>query len=648
MAIDRDDRRGLSGPRSVALFIDWDNFAIGLRQEMPDRPADVGPILRWSRRLGTLSVCRAYGEWREPHERLAIYNAGVEVVYAPVLPLGGSLMARNGGGAKSLADTAMAVDVTDLLNLMPSVNTIILATSDKDLIPVLRFAQRRGLHAVVVGSDRTASALRDLADEFISYRQLLDQEVGPVAGAVSRPATVPPVRYPRVPRVGGTLPVPGPSIVPAAAAADEPRRGRIITPRGPVGSLVTPAALPAPAVPSPSVRTSAGTIFAASEAEDEDQETTGPETTEEAAARRRRRGGRRRRGREVTGAASTGAMGALETPSDADAGDADDSDDQGATMVDPGELAATGADAVVAAAAGDSDGGPDTGTADGAGDADGAGQPEGGFVASGGESRQDPTGGESPVSPVAPAATTGIGAPHGPTPPAGERTPPVSPGAVFSAAAAPARAAETEAPPRRGPVVLPGERLRRLAPASPVAEESSAAAVEPAPAGAGTPMARVDEGVAQPHGDALASTTDAEPPADGGDSPAAGADAETPARAARGGRRGTRSPGRAARGGGDATSEAGAAQAAGDEPAIARPPTAAGNGAGDAADGAGGAGGRGTDAAGVDDSGVVLVSGAGLVSEGDAAEDDTASGAGGEADARGGRGRGRRRGGRGR
>src|SRR5688500_20368866 len=84
---------------------------------MPDRPADVGPILRWARRFGVLSVVRAYGEWRDPSERLAIYNAGVEVVYAPVLPLGGSVQASAGsGGAKSLADKAMAVVVTDSLN----------------------------------------------------------------------------------------------------------------------------------------------------------------------------------------------------------------------------------------------------------------------------------------------------------------------------------------------------------------------------------------------------------------------------------------------------------------------------------------------------------------------------------------------------
>ena len=175
---------------------------------MPERAADVGPILRWARRFGSLTVCRAYGEWRDPAERLAIYNAGVEVVYAPVLPLGGSLLARNGGGAKSLADTAMAVDVTDMLNLMPGLTSLVMTTSDKDLIPVLRFAQRRGLHAAVVGSDRTAGALKDLADAFISYRQLLEGEDGSAAPALSRPVTVPPLRYPRA-GTGARAPPPG-------------------------------------------------------------------------------------------------------------------------------------------------------------------------------------------------------------------------------------------------------------------------------------------------------------------------------------------------------------------------------------------------------------------------------------------------------
>lgn len=271
MATDRTSRRPAPVPGPVALFIDWDNFAIGLRQEMPDRPPDLGPILRWARRAGTLIVSRAYGEWRDPTERLAIYNAGVEAVYAPVLPLGGSLIARNGaGGAKSLADTAMAVDVAEFLMLMPSITRLIMATSDKDLIPVVRLAQKRGVFAGVVGSDRTASALSDLADEFVTYRQLLEGEA-PQPLAISRAVTVPPLRVARGFRR------PGEGLT--SMSSPTQTMSRIAPP-----SIVVNT----PSVPAQSA-TSSPVLYSDAHLDDDSS----------AASRRRRRGGRRRRGAET-------------------------------------------------------------------------------------------------------------------------------------------------------------------------------------------------------------------------------------------------------------------------------------------------------------------------------------------------------------
>ncbi len=184
---------------SVAVFIDWDNFAIGLREEMPDRPPDLGPVLRWVRQLGPVAVCRAYGEWRDAAERLAVYSAGVEVVYAPVLPLASAAARPNGG--KSLADTEMAVDCVDFLHLIPEIATLVIVSSDKDLIPILRFAQRRGLRVFVVGSDRTAGALRDQSDDYVTYRTLLEQEGEAITTPPVRPMEVPPGRFARAPRL---------------------------------------------------------------------------------------------------------------------------------------------------------------------------------------------------------------------------------------------------------------------------------------------------------------------------------------------------------------------------------------------------------------------------------------------------------------
>jgi uncharacterized protein (TIGR00288 family) len=160
-----DGARGEGG--GVAVFIDWDNLAIGAEKDLPGVPLDLTPILEYARQFGTMLVCRAYSEWIDPEERLRVYEEGVEVVYAPVVPQDGKQ------DRKSLADTAMAVDCVDLLHLMPEISTFVLVTSDKDLLPVLRLASVRGKRVVVIGSDYTAKELREAADEFVSYRELL-------------------------------------------------------------------------------------------------------------------------------------------------------------------------------------------------------------------------------------------------------------------------------------------------------------------------------------------------------------------------------------------------------------------------------------------------------------------------------------------
>ncbi|MER3404632.1 MAG: hypothetical protein C4289_05255, partial [Chloroflexota bacterium] len=71
----------------VAVFIDWDNFTASVTRELPQAPLDLQPILGHARLSGPLMVCRAYGEWQYPDERYYAYRHGVDVLYAPVLPL---------------------------------------------------------------------------------------------------------------------------------------------------------------------------------------------------------------------------------------------------------------------------------------------------------------------------------------------------------------------------------------------------------------------------------------------------------------------------------------------------------------------------------------------------------------------------------
>src|SRR6266705_869459 len=162
--------------RRVVLLIDYDNLQICASRATPGRELQLTPVVQLAQRYGTVILARAYAEWNLSTERLAVYKAGIEPAFAPVLRTEGD---RSG---KSLADTVMVAEGMDMLwTLSPEV--VVLATSDKDLIPLVRVAKQRGAFVVVLGSDFTAIPLREMADEHVTYRQLITDASGRFAQA---------------------------------------------------------------------------------------------------------------------------------------------------------------------------------------------------------------------------------------------------------------------------------------------------------------------------------------------------------------------------------------------------------------------------------------------------------------------------------
>lgn len=157
--------------RTVALLIDYDNLQICHSRDAPGTQLDLGAVMALAQSYGRVVVARAYAEWNLLSERLAVYKAGIEPAFAPVMRSEGST--REG---KSLADTVMVADGVDLLwSFQPDV--LVLVTSDKDMIPLARLAKQRGTLVVVLGSDLTAVQLLEMANEFITYRHLV-RELG--------------------------------------------------------------------------------------------------------------------------------------------------------------------------------------------------------------------------------------------------------------------------------------------------------------------------------------------------------------------------------------------------------------------------------------------------------------------------------------
>src|SRR4051812_10898379 len=232
--------------KTVVMLIDWDNLQICHSRDAPGTELDLQALIALAQSYGTLVSARAYAEWNLLSERLAVYKAGIEPVFAPVMRPEGS--PREG---KSLADTVMVADGVDLLwTVAPDV--FVLATSDKDMIPLARIAKQRGAAVVVLGSDLTAIPLVEMSNVFITYRQLLreldrvTELEAPVGRAPARERRLRESRRPSSEPYGsGFGSGSGSSSVLGGAPIGPGGRGAP-RPVGPVGAFGAP---PAPAMP---------------------------------------------------------------------------------------------------------------------------------------------------------------------------------------------------------------------------------------------------------------------------------------------------------------------------------------------------------------------------------------------------------------
>ncbi len=277
--------------RRVVLLIDYDNLQICAARDTPGRDLQLAPVVQLAQRYGTVILARAYAEWNLSTERLAVYKAGIEPAFAPVL------RTESDRSGKSLADTVMVAEGMDMLwTLSPEV--VVLATSDKDLIPLVRVAKQRGAFVVVLGSDFTAIPLREMADEHVTYRQLITDggvRYATEAGPGRQPAALPEPTRRRRERDGrdrGSAPAP---------AASRPERE---------ATPATPAVQPAAAAGVAAAATSAEPVapFTATVPGEADAQTSG--------RRRRRRGSRRRSDRLGLSGEELGAEGSAEEGED--------------------------------------------------------------------------------------------------------------------------------------------------------------------------------------------------------------------------------------------------------------------------------------------------------------------------------------------
>jgi uncharacterized protein (TIGR00288 family) len=149
----------------IALFMDFENLAIGAREDLNGHVFNLKPIADALAERGRVIVRRAYADWNLFEEfRRMLVEHHVEMIEIPQ---------RLGSVRKNAADIKMAVDAIELSFERDYITTFVIATGDSDFTPLVHKLRELNRKVVGIGLRASTSALLPPAcDEFLFYEAL--------------------------------------------------------------------------------------------------------------------------------------------------------------------------------------------------------------------------------------------------------------------------------------------------------------------------------------------------------------------------------------------------------------------------------------------------------------------------------------------
>lgn len=156
----------------IALFLDYENLAIGARDHLGGMAFDLRPVTSALAERGRVVVRRAYADWSyfDP-DRRTLTRSNVELIDIPQ---------RMGASRKNAADIKMVVDALELAFERDYISTFVLCTGDSDFTPLVAKLRELNRRVIGVGVEKSTSALLPAAcDEFLYYDRLEGVEVRP-------------------------------------------------------------------------------------------------------------------------------------------------------------------------------------------------------------------------------------------------------------------------------------------------------------------------------------------------------------------------------------------------------------------------------------------------------------------------------------
>jgi len=150
--------------RSMALFCDFENLALGVRDAKYDK-FDIKRVLEKLLLKGSIVVKKAYCDWeRYKGFKASMHEAAFELIEIPHV--------RQSG--KNSADIRMVVDALDLCYTKSHVDTFVLLTGDSDFSPLVSKLRENDKTVIGVGvKNSTSDLLIANCDEFIYYDDLV-------------------------------------------------------------------------------------------------------------------------------------------------------------------------------------------------------------------------------------------------------------------------------------------------------------------------------------------------------------------------------------------------------------------------------------------------------------------------------------------
>lgn len=159
--------------KNVALFIDNDNLDITCKKSI-GQPYDFDVIINECKKYGRMVQSKIYFDTTGSRKQFESFKRGIEPVYSPLD------QGKDGEKRKSLVDPMIICDVMQILYEKDYIDTFIIATGDKDFVPLIRkiheFKTKKNV--IVIGVyDSTADLLINECSRVDSDSKFLDYTV---------------------------------------------------------------------------------------------------------------------------------------------------------------------------------------------------------------------------------------------------------------------------------------------------------------------------------------------------------------------------------------------------------------------------------------------------------------------------------------